>query len=232
MRVKGAQVSIAAVCLIVGIMFAVQYKTTGFYKQSLVPKRIEDLSSQLNTLMAERDAVEAMVNTKNQQLEDIRNSDKVMADLQKELQAVNMAGGLYPVEGAGISITIGGGQVNIQSEENKNGSIEDQNDLLLLVNDLRASRAEAIAVNDQRITAMSEIRWTGTMMTINGKRISPPYKILAIGDPNTLESGMSLVGGNLYTLKFSRQIDFRKVDNIKLPAFNGPIRMVYGKPVK
>ena len=90
MRVKGAQVSIAAVCLIVGIMFAVQYKTTGFYKQSLVPKRIEDLSSQLNTLMAERDAVEAMVNTKNQQLEDIRNSDKVMADLQKELQAVNM----------------------------------------------------------------------------------------------------------------------------------------------
>ncbi len=229
---KSAQLSIAIVCLIVGIMFAVQYKTTGFYKQSLVPKRIEDLSSQLSALAAERDAVETTVNSINQQLEDIRNSDKVMANMQKELQLINMAGGLYPAEGPGISITISDIAGTLKSEDSNKGSFSDVHDLLMVINELKASGAEAITINNQRVTAMSEIEWTGTMISVNGSRINSPFIIKAIGDPHKLEIGVSIKGGYLDQLKYSKQIEVKPVDNIKMSAFNGPSKMVYGEPVK
>lgn len=232
MRTKGAQISIAIVCLVVGVMFGIQYKTTRFYKASLVPARIEDLSAQLNGITGERDALSQKVASINQQLEDIRNSDKAMADLQKDLQLANMVGGLYPVEGPGVSITMVDSPASMQTGETSNGSIVNVLDILRLVNELRASGAEAITVNDQRITAMSEIYWSGSMIMVNQNRIAPPFHIQAIGNPNMLESGMSLKGGYLETLKFHGvQIDLKKTDKIKMPAFNGSTKMTFGKPV-
>lgn len=228
MRNKGAQLSLALVCLIVGIMFGIQYKTTSFYKASLVPARIEDLTTQLNSVSGERDSFGQKVASLNQQLEDIRNSDKEMADMQKELQLVNMVGGLYPVEGPGISITMSDSPGSLQT----NGSLVNVLDLLRLVNELRASGAEAITVNDQRITAVSEIYWSGSMIVVNDNRIAPPFHIQAIGDPSMLESGMSLKGGYIETLKFTgMQIEMKKVDKIKMAAYNGSTKMTFGKAV-
>jgi Uncharacterized protein conserved in bacteria len=231
-RNKGAQLSLALVCLIVGTMFGIQYKTTSFYKASLVPARIEDLTAQLNGVTGERDNLGQKVASLNQQLEDIRNSDMEMADLQKELQLANMVGGLYPVEGPGISITMSESPGSLQANESGNGSIVNVLDLLRLVNELRASGAEAITVNDQRITAMSEINWSGSMIVVNENRVAPPFHIQAIGDPSLLESGMSLKGGYLETLKFTgMQIEMKKVDKIKMAAYNGSTKMTFGKAV-
>lgn len=232
MRIKGAQVSLALVCLIVGVMFGIQYKTTSFYKASLVPIKIEDLTAQLNTVTGERDSLEQQVASLNQQLEDIRNNDLEMADLQKDLQLANMVGGLYPVEGPGVSITMSESSGSLQASESGNGSIVNVLDILRLVNELRASGAEAITVNDQRITAMSEIHWSGTMIVINQNRIAPPFHIQAIGDPSMLESGMSLKGGYLETLKFTGvQVEMKKVEKIKMAAYNGSTKMTFGKAV-
>ncbi|MEQ8173529.1 MAG: DUF881 domain-containing protein [Syntrophomonadaceae bacterium] len=232
MRNKGAQLSLALVCLIVGTMFGIQYKTTNFYKASLVPARIEDLTAQLNNVTGERDNLGQMVASLNQQLEDIRNSDKEMANLQKELQLDNMVGGLYPVEGPGVSITMSESPGSLQTNENSNGSIVNVLDILRLVNELRASGAEAITVNDQRITAMSEIHWSGSMIVVNQNRIAPPFHIQAIGDPSMLESGMSLKGGYLETLKFNGlQIEMKKLEKIKMAAYNGSTKMTFGKAV-
>ncbi|MEN6324978.1 MAG: DUF881 domain-containing protein [Syntrophomonas sp.] len=232
MRNKGAQVSLALVCLIVGVMFGIQYKTTSFYKASLVPTRIEDLTAQLNSVTGERDNLGQKVASLNQQLEDIRNNDIEMADLQKDLQLASMVGGLYPVEGPGVSITMSESPGSLQASESGNGSIVNMLDLLRLVNELRASGAEAITVNDQRITAMSEIHWSGSMIVINQNRIAPPFHIQAIGDSSMLESGMSLKGGYLETLKFNGvQIEMKKVDKIKMAAYNGSTKMTFGKAV-
>lgn len=222
----------AIVCLILGLMIAVEFNTARFYKSSMVPPKIEELAAQLDSITKEKKALEQEVKTLNQQLEDIRNSDTLMADLQKDLKAVKMAGGLYPMEGEGISIIISNNSGGFQTEEGNSGSFSDAVDLLMLTNDLKSSGAESISINDQRITALSEIYWTGTMVVVNGNQISPPYNILAIGNANNLETGVSLKGGYLYYLKLRKQVELKRFDSTELPAYNRSTQMSFGVPAK
>src|SRR5690606_21541510 len=59
-------------------------------------------------------------------------------------------------------------------------------DLALLADALWAAGAEAIAINGQRLTAMSAIRTSGNAVEVNSLGIAPPYTVLAIGDRRTL----------------------------------------------
>jgi len=68
-------------------------------------------------------------------------------------------------------------------------------DLLKLVNELNAAGAEAIAINDERIIATTEIRNAGNYIVINTNRYSAPFEIKAIGNPDTLEAALKLLGG-------------------------------------
>lgn len=228
MPAKRSQLYIAIVCLILGILFAVQFKATSFYKASLVPSNIEDLNQQLTKLSYERDAVKKKVSILNEKLESKRNSNQIMSDIQKELQLIKMSGGLYPCKGPGISIRLN----SFQSNDSSYGSIADADCLLTLINDLKASGAEAIAVNDQRITAMSEVCWTGTIIMVNGNQISPPYQIMAIGHPNNLERGMMIKRGYLDNLQLQIPVSLKKLDQIIIPAFNGPTKMSFAKPAQ
>ncbi len=73
-------------------------------------------------------------------------------------------------------------------------------DLLKLVNELKAAGAEAITVNEQRVVASTEIRCAGPTISVNNNRISPPYVIQAIGDPAGLESALKMRGVALLKL--------------------------------
>ncbi len=231
-RTKGSQLCIALVCLIMGIMFAVQYNASSYYKTSLVSPSIEDSTARLKSLTKERNTLEKKVAALNQKLENRRNNNVLMSKMQKDLQLIEMSGGLYPCQGPGISITMMNRQSSFQADDSDNGSYSEVSDLLRLINELKASGAEAITINDQRITAMSEVYWTGTMIVVNENPIRPPYYLFAIGDPDNLETGMQLKGGVLYNLQLQRQIVLKKVDQIIIEAFNEPTPMSFARPVK
>lgn len=230
MRAKRTSFLIALVCLILGIMLAVEYKASNFYNASLVPSSIDDLNKQLQQVTLERDNAEKKVSALNRRLEDKRSSDQNMANMQKHLQLMKMSGGLYPCRGPGLSLTLS--NPGFQSDRRNNGSYGEALELLGLINELKASGAEAVSINAQRLTAMSEIYWTGTMVVVNQKQIRPPYHILAIGDPDNLESGLKLKGGYLDNLQFSQQISLKKLDQIIMPAYNGPTRMNFTQLAK
>ncbi len=67
-------------------------------------------------------------------------------------------------------------------------------DLQLVVNELTASGAEAIAINGQRVISRTAIRCVGPTIMVNNVPIVPPFEILAVGDPGTLAGGL-LLGG-------------------------------------
>ena len=172
MQSKSAKVSIAIVALILGIMLAVQFKTTAS-NNSQVPARIEDVAQQLTSVTQERDALAEEVVSLREKLSNVRKNDQAMADLQEELQKTSMAAGAMAVEGPGIILTVNDIPRNIQAGEDPNDTIVHDSDLFTLVNDLKASGAEAISINDQRITAMSEIRCASTLILINTRRVGP-----------------------------------------------------------
>lgn len=72
-------------------------------------------------------------------------------------------------------------------DETDEGRITDR-DLQILVNGLWYAGAEAIAVNDSRIGSLSAIRTAADAITVNFRSISPPYTIVALGDPEALQT--------------------------------------------
>ena len=82
----------------------------------------------------------------------------------------------------------------------------------MVVNELKASRRQKpISVNGERITAMSEIRCAGTTILVNWIKISSPFEIKAIGNPDMLESGLTMKGGYFLNFKgLDMQINLQK----------------------
>ncbi len=227
MRSRNAQISIAVVSLILGIMLAIQFKTTANNDNNL-PARVEDVAQQLDTVTRERDALAEEVVSLREKLNNVRKNDQAMADLQDELQKSNMAAGLTAVEGAGIILTVNDIPRTLQTGEDPNSYIVHDTDLQTLVNDLKSSGAEAISINDQRITAMSEIRCASTLILVNTKRIGPPFVIKATGNPDMLESGMNIKGGWLGIMKqWGYQIQLQKAEKVQIPPYSGTIRFEY-----
>ena len=218
MRPISAQSSIAIVCLVLGIMLSVQFQTTRYYKGTNVPERAEDLTIQIKTVSKEKEALEQKADALIVQLNNSTNYNQAMADLQKEVQIANLAAGFVSVEGPGIIITVNDNP-NLKPGDDPNGYLIHDNDLLQLTNELKAAGAEAISINNQRITAMSEIRCAGPLTNVNGVKTGPPYVLKAIGNPDVLYGMMKSKNGyleilNMYELKTS--ID--KFDNVSIPA--------------
>jgi len=233
MRTRGAQASIAVVCLVLGIMLAIQFKTTSTYNDQYPQERVEVLAEKLKTASSERDVMAEEVLSLRSQLKNVRENNRAMADLQDELQKNSQFAGLLPVKGTGITLTINDIPRNMQNGDNPNNFIVHDQDLLFLVNELKASGAEAISINGERITAMSEIRCAGTMILVNTNRIAPPFVIKAIGNPDMLVSGMELQGGWLATMKLlGYPTHMQKSSEIEINAYNGKVKFSYMTPVE
>lgn len=232
MRSRSAQVTIAVVCLILGVLLAIQFKTQKNINETLMPGRLEELSQRLIEVTKQRDMLSEEAESLREKLQNIRQDNQAMADLQDEVMKANMAAGMIAVTGPGVMVTLNDSNRNLQTGENPNYAIVHDYDLLTLVNELRASGAEAIAINDERLTSVSEIRCAGTLILVNWARIGPPYVIKAIGDPEMLTSGLNIRGGHMETLKYlGLQTSIQKVDSLELPAFNGSMKFTHAVPV-
>lgn len=92
--------------------------------------------------------------------------------------------GLSPVKGNGIRIMLDDGA-------SVDGSIEDymvvhDSTLMNIVSALKASGAQAISVNGERIVFSTNIICAGPSITVNGRKIFAPFDIKAIGPDDTL----------------------------------------------
>jgi uncharacterized protein YlxW (UPF0749 family) len=97
-------------------------------------------------------------------------------------------------------------------------------DILKLVNDLKAAGATAISINGQRIVTTSEIVNAGPTITVNQTRISPPIEIRAIGTPKLLRASLEIRGGILEYLEFfGIKGQIKESANIKVPPYTGSI---------
>ena len=141
------------------------------------------------------------------------------------IQAQAIAG-LTDVKGDGIIITY------TEDENSELGKIEDRH-LIELVNELRLAGAEAISINDQRITNMSDIINVmidgKEFILVNRKRMTSPYIIKAIGDQKYLESALTTktIG---FATRYPNAI-VEKKNNIIINKYNGSIKIKYAKDV-
>ena len=222
---KQGRVALAFVCVVLGIMLAVQFRTTQDIRSTIPFQRAEDLSLRLR--QAERERDNAL-----RQLQEVRNST-ISESVAKEAELFRMAAGYLSVEGPGVVVTIDDSKRPMKPGENPNLYLIHDDDMLKVINELWAAGAEAISINDQRLVVGSEIRCTGPTISVNNMRHTPPYEIRAIGDPKTLEASLKMRGGVIETLQFwGIQVSVKTQPKVKIVSFKGAHKYQYAKPLK
>ena len=223
--IRQGRVAIAMVCAVLGFMLAVQFRTTQDIKSTVPFQRIEDLSQRLLQTEKERDSL-------LDELESLKRSAGKEV-VNKEMQKLKMAAGSMAVSGQGVVIIIDDSKKQSKTGENPNLYLIHDDDILKVINELWAAGAEAVAINEQRLIATSEIRCAGPTLSVNNTRSSPPYEILAIGDPKSLENSLKMRGGVVETLQFwGIQVQIKKLDQIVVPGYKGTYTFEYAHPVE
>lgn len=215
--------SIIFVCFVLGFMIAVQLKISqDSVKASTQYQRLENLSDILLRTEQERDELKAeLAHYKGNNV----SNNNVPDD-------VNVLAGTMAVKGPGVELTIEDSKKEISSTDNTNLYIIHDEDVLKVINELKAAGAEAIAINDQRLTALSEIRCAGPTISINNTRIAAPYVIKAIGDKDNMEAAITMRGGVAESLSvWGIQLNVKKKDNIVIPAYKSSLQFKYVTPI-
>src|SRR5690606_10077263 len=155
----------------------------------------------------------------------------IIENLYKDLEKYRILSGYVDLEGPGIILEIQDPPVDVQYGIEY--SIVDDLDLILqTISVLNAAQAEAISINDQRYTAYTEIVRAGDHIEVNGVSINSPIVIKAIGDPETLESALSIKRGVVWTFRYyDYTVNLIKDDNIRIPKYRKLIEFVYSQPV-
>lgn len=231
---RGSQIWITLICVLLGVILTAQIRTQASLRNDIPTKRIEEMASLLKQAESERDALRAQVNKLTAQLDEVMSEENsVTAGMQEELKRARLIAGLTAVEGPGLVVTLNDSTRVAQPGQDPNLFLIHDEDLLKLVNELKAAGAEAITVNGQRIVALSEIRCAGPTISVNNTRIAPPYVVEAIGDPDGLESAIKMRGGILETVQFwGIQVQIEKRDKLTLPAYVGGEKFRFARPVE
>ena len=213
--------AIALVSCILGFMVVTQYKMTqDNIEENIRLQRAGDLAVQLREAQSERDALLKQID----QLRANGNGSEPDESIRRKAALTN-------VKGTGVSVLIEDSLKPIQSGENPNLYVIHDEDILRIVNELRAGGAEAIAINDQRLIGTSEIRCSGPTITVNGKVFGAPFTVKAIGDPKTLNSALTMRGGVVDSLKhWGIKVTIKEENEIAIPAFTGTFREEHIKP--
>lgn len=136
------------------------------------------------------------------------NSARQQLNLQ--LSQLQIIDGSTPVHGPGVELKVG---FTIQAFE-----LQD------LANAMRQLGAEALSVNDQRLTARSVIGEKGGALSVDGKAVAAPYYFRAIGDPAQLLSG---AGQLLAQLKSRGSVSLDQQADIRISAVVAERPLVY-----
>ena len=217
---------------------------TQFRSQPLPPSnrvaREQALRSSVNQLQDQNTALKARVQAleagvKAGEDESARRSTAAQ-EVKAQLDEQKTFAGLSALHGPGLTVLLHDGtDPNSSSDQSLGWTIHYQ-DLQDIVNLLWASGAEAIAVNGQRIVPSTAFHYAGVNILVNNaSRLSPPYTVIALGDPPALANGV----GNpdqLAELKSRSRIyglglSWLRSTRLSVPAYDATFLMKYAQPI-
>jgi uncharacterized protein YlxW (UPF0749 family) len=176
--------------------------------------RVHAAQGTLDSLHQDIAALQADVTSLQQGLSDDVSDDQQLAE---QLTELGVSAGTIGVTGPGVQITAD----NAPASSGPGGVILDV-DLQALVNGLWEAGAEAIAIDGHRLTSLTSIRFAGEAITVDYRSLSPPYVVVAVGDPDTLSSGFLATHGGQAWLglrsNFGISFEMTERDRVVVPA--------------
>jgi len=188
-----------------------------------------------------RTLLEAEIATQQQRAADARTTIRTTSAELAELQAVALAeedpallarlrqdqarSGVVPVTGPGVQVVLADAE-NMSDPSNRVHDV----DLRVVVNGLWAAGAEAVTVNDVRLTSLTPIRSAGSTVLVDLQSLTSPYTVRAVGDPDVLSNALatSSAGQHLTVLSgtYGIGVQVSISDDLSLPG-TGQVSLRY-----
>ena len=239
MKKYGGMIVVGILALFIGLVISIQITTTqGSDQGGLVPlAKLQGYVVQLKNVRADKEAVTqelAVLEQRMHQIEEEKsNEDILIKGVVSDLEKYKMAAGVVDAAGPGVIITIDDPVATEEFVDEYSVIMLRYELLLSLVNKMKDAGAEAISINGQRIIATTEISLAGDNVNINSVPTAPPYIIKAIGNPETIESTITIRFGIIEQMKsYGLRINIKQKDEIEVPRYSGIIKFRYAKPVK
>ncbi len=168
-------------------------------------------------LAEQREAITTLKTTVAAEQRQLLSSTAQGRSVQSRVQALGVASSAVPVTGPGVRVVVSDAR-HPASDEFR---VHDK-DLQKLVNGLWQSGAEAIAINGQRLSSLSAIRYAGEAITVNFRSLRPPYEVAAIGSPDRLATRFIDTAGGRWWLDlhavYRLPFDINSEESLTLPA--------------
>lgn len=228
---KSTYISITLVALVLGLMMAFQFRTTSSIDKGVPLDRAQELTIEKKQLDSDLTHLQEEAADLNAKLEEAgKGHTEATGALESELSKIRLYAGLTPVSGPGVEVSL---DSSTEPARPDGASTIRDEDLLKVINDLRGAGAEAISINGQRILATTEIRLAGNNINVNLTRLSPPYKVEAIGNPGNLKSSLEIKGGVVeYLSDMGIKVKVGAKDSVVVPAYLGALHFEYAKPTQ
>lgn len=147
-----------------------------------------------------------------------------VAQMERQMHAAIVLTGDSPLVGPGITVTIDDGRMNAADQEQ---FLTHDWDLRSVINELFLAGADAVAINQARVTAQTGVFCIGPVVRVGGARLGPPFVLRAIGNPAVLAAALSMPGGVLDGLRgANRGLAVSKptiLRQVRLPAYAPPL---------
>lgn len=223
-------VEITIICFIIGLMLITQYRSVSQLGGFVSTTRAQELAGELTELKKEKSGLInkiAQLEKEIKEFEDqVVQDNKIVENLRTNTEKAQMIAGLLDVKGPGIVISLD--YTPLEGETGFDPFLIYPEYLLLLLNELNSSGAEAISINEQRIISTSEIRLAGNHIVINGEKFSRPFVFKVIGDGQTLQSAIQLRGGIVDLLNSNYiQVTIKKEEEITIAKYSGLVDFDY-----
>ena len=171
--------------VLLGVFISIAIKQND-QPELLTSVREDELVLILDDLSKQKDALEIELLKQSQILDSLKSGsgDEARKAAQNRIDQLILLSGTAPVAGRGIQVLIKGDVYSVNSFT-----------ILDTVQELRDAGAVAIEVNGVRVINSTYFTDTNEGISVNNTKIRSPYKLLALGDPETMSTALKIPGG-------------------------------------
>jgi uncharacterized protein YlxW (UPF0749 family) len=221
-----SRAAVAVLAAAVGFLLVTQFRGQERFTQRLEAESEGDLARILASLNTETDSLREEIASLKLQLLTLQTSSArdaaAVKAAREQLTALEVLAGTSPAHGAGVVVRIEDASHALRYDT-----------FVDIVQELRDAGAEAIAINDHRVGVQSAFTQDGDRAVLDGARLDTPYRVVAIGAPDTLDAGLAIPGGVVDTLTAAKgvKVTVNRQADVEVPALESPPSFRAARPV-
>jgi uncharacterized protein YlxW (UPF0749 family) len=224
-RVRAA-LSVALVLALAGVLFTASAQLA----RGTERRHPEDLPQLVESESDRADALAGKVDALRSQVDRLTASEPgtVPTGNPTTMRDSGLEAGLVAAGGPGVVVSLTDAPTtgNYPAEITPDDLVVHQQDVQAVINALWAGGAEAMMLQDQRVTATTAFRCVGNVLSLGGRLYSPPFKVSAIGDPDALRAALDRSPEIAIYKQYVQAVDLgwsvKDDDHLTMPAAPSP----------